>query len=105
MTADLTGLPIKLARTIDRPCAECGERAVIIDAGAGSHAAALRCACCGRHRGWLPTTVADFLTALVERFGRPSEPVVIRHSDLAVKKGALAAEASTGTPEQEGKRP
>ena len=105
MTDDLIGLPIRLARTIDGPCAECGEHAVIIAAGAGPHVAALRCACCGRHRGWLPTTVADFLSALVERFGRPSEPIVIRHSELAAKMGAPAAEASTSTPEPGDKRP
>jgi hypothetical protein len=102
MTDDLIGLPIKLARTTDGPCAECGERAVII--GAGPNVASLRCACCGRHRGWLPKTVAEFLAALVQRFGRPAEPIVIRHSELAAKMGAPAAEASTSTPEPGVKR-
>jgi hypothetical protein len=91
----LIGLPIKLQRTIDGSCALCGETAVIIGAGAGPHVASLRCACCDRHRGWLPKTVADFLTDLVLRFGRPAEPITIRNSELAASLGAPAAEAST----------
>ena len=91
----LIGLPIKLQRTIDGPCAVCGETAVIIGAGAGPHVASLRCACCDRRRGWLPKTVADFLTNLVVRFGRPTDPITIRNSELAATLGASAAEAST----------
>ena len=91
----LIGLPIKLQRTIDGPCAVCGETAVIIGAGAGPYVASLRCARCDRHRGWLPTTVANFLTDLVVRFGRPAEPITIRNSELAATLGASAAEAST----------
>jgi hypothetical protein len=92
---DLIGLPIKLQRTIDGPCAVCGETAVIIGAGAGPHVASLRCAGCDRHRGWLPKTIADFLTDLVVRFGRPTDPITIRNSELAATSGAPAAEAST----------
>jgi hypothetical protein len=91
---DLLGLPIKLERTIDGPCAVCGETAVIIGAGAGLHVALLRCACCDRHRGWLPKTVADFLIKLIEQFGRPTEPITIRNSELAASLGAPVAEAS-----------
>jgi hypothetical protein len=91
---DLLGLPIKLERTIDGPCAACGDTAVIIGEGAGPHIASLRCACCDRHRGWLPKAVADFLTDLVVRFGRPTEPITVRNSELAASLGAPAAEAS-----------
>jgi hypothetical protein len=91
----LIGLPMKLQRTIDGPCAVCGETAVIIGAGAGPHTASLRCACCDRHRGWLPTTVADFLKNVIVRFGRPTVPITIRNSELAVGSGASAAEASS----------
>jgi hypothetical protein len=92
---DLIGLPIRLERTIDGPCAVCGETAVIIGAGTGPHVAALRCRRCDRHRGWLPKTVADFLIALIARFGRPAEPITIRNSELAASLGAPPAEASS----------
>jgi hypothetical protein len=92
---DLIGLPIKLERTIDGPCAVCGETAVVVGAGAGPHVAALRCLCCGRHRGWLSKTVADFLMDLVVRFGRPTAPVTIRNSELAAASGAAVVETST----------
>jgi hypothetical protein len=92
---DLIGLPIKLARTIDGPCGACGETTVIIGSSAGPHMASLRCACCDRHRGWLPKPVAAFLTDLVGRFGRPTDPITVRNSELAATLGAHAAEAST----------
>jgi hypothetical protein len=93
----LLGLPIRLERTIDGPCAECGETAVIIGSSAGPHAASLRCKRCDRHRGWLPKTVADFLTDIVVRFGRPTEPITIRNSELAAPSGACATETSHRT--------
>jgi hypothetical protein len=92
---DLVRLPIKLERTVDGPCAVCGETAVVIGSSAGPYTASLRCLRCGRHRGWLPTTVADFLTALVVRFGRPTAPITVRNSELAATSGVRAAEAST----------
>jgi hypothetical protein len=91
----LIGLSIKLERTIDGPCAICGETAVILGTGTAPHLAALRCLSCGRHRGRLPQTVADFLIALIAKFGRPAEPITIRNSELAASLGAPAAEAST----------
>jgi hypothetical protein len=92
---DLIGLRIELERNIDGPCAVCGDTAVVIGSSAGPHVASLRCACCDRHRGWLPKTVADFLTDLVVRFGQPAEPITIRNSELSATSGALAAKASS----------
>jgi hypothetical protein len=92
---DLIGLPIKLERTIDGPCAACGDAAVVIGCGAEPNSASLRCASCDRHRGWLPAAIAEFLTNLVARFGPPTHPIIFRNSELAASLGALAAEAST----------
>jgi hypothetical protein len=91
----LIGLSVKTERTIDGPCAACGETAVLIGAGAGPHSASLRCSRCGRHRGWLPKTFADFLLALVAQYGRPVKPITIRNSEVAATLGASAVEAST----------
>jgi hypothetical protein len=94
---DLLGLPIKLARTIDGPCAACGDIAIVIGSSVGPHTASLRCARCDRHRGWLPKPVADFLIDLVVRFGRPTEPITVRNSELAATLGASATETSHRT--------
>ena len=100
MTDILIGLQIRLARTIDIPCAECGETAVAIGSSAGSPIAALRCTCCDRHRGDLPKAIADFLVTAIDMFGRPTVPITIRDSQLAAPSGAVAVETFTRTLEQ-----
>lgn len=97
MTDILIGPQIKLARTIDVPCAACGEAAVAICCGADSHMAALRCICCQRYRGNLPKAVADFMVAAINKFGRPTVPITIRDSQLAAPSGAVAVETFTRT--------
>ena len=44
----------------------------------GPHAASLICATCGVHCGWLSHVTHKFLTETINRFGRPTEPIVIR---------------------------
>jgi hypothetical protein len=78
----LMGLRVKFDRAIDAPCAMSGHTAVKVGQGAGPHAASLRCVGCDRHRGWLPKAVADFLLELITRFGRPSEAITIRNSEI-----------------------
>ena len=100
MTAILIGLRIKLARTIDVPCAECGETTVVICSGADHQVAALRCVCCQRYRGNLPKAVAEFLVTAIDKFGRPTAPITIRDSLLATPvPGAVAVETSSLTRE------
>ena len=98
MTDILIGLQIKLARTIDVPCAECGETTVAIVSSAGPPVAALRCICCERYRGNLPKAVAGFLVTAIDKFGRPTAPITIRDSLLAAPvSGAVAVETFTRT--------
>jgi hypothetical protein len=94
----ITGLRIRLERTIDVPCAVCGETVVTIGPSAGPHAAALHCSCCDRHRGWLPKPVANFLADAATLFGRSTEPILICNSQFklaAPSAGAVAASIST----------
>ena len=72
---------VRLDRGIDRsqPC--CAPFA-IIQAGQGQHAAELRCAGCGKHRGWLPKLALDFLAETARRFGAPAESLVLRDSTI-----------------------
>ena len=100
MTDILIALQIRLARTIDIPCAECGETAVAIGSSAGRPVAALRCSCCERHRGYLPKAIADFLVTAVDKFGRPTAPITIRDSQLTAPSGAVAVETFTRTLDQ-----
>jgi hypothetical protein len=66
-TSPLQGLKLKLERATDiaKPC--CNNFAIAC-AGKGPHAAELRCARCGSHRGWLPKEAANWLTAMLTQF-------------------------------------
>ena len=91
----------------DTPCKECGGVAVVIGEPKGPHANSLHCQICGRHRGWLSKTVADFLTETINRFGSPKELVKIRtpaglRAAAPSDASAVSEPASTGT---EGKLP
>jgi hypothetical protein len=77
----LTGLRLRLERTIDVPCGVCGQTVVV--KGAGPHVASLHCASCDRYRGWLPKAIADFLVETISRFGWPSEAITIRNPGFA----------------------
>jgi hypothetical protein len=79
----LTGIRMRLERTMDVPCGACGQTIVVIAKRAGQHIAGLQCASCNRHRGWLPKTIADFLVATISRFGRPTEVITIRNPEFA----------------------
>jgi hypothetical protein len=95
----LVGLRISLDRTIDVCCGTCGQTIIVIGNGAGTGVASLRCANCDRHRGWLPKAVADFLLEVISRFGRPTDIITIRNSEIrasgsAAPSGAIAAAKS-----------
>jgi hypothetical protein len=60
-----------------QPCRNGCDLAVFGE-GKGPHAASLICAECGAHRGWVSHATHKFLTEIVNRFGRPTEPIVIR---------------------------
>jgi hypothetical protein len=76
----IAGLRIRLKRT--NPCGNCGHTIVVIGRGVGPHVAALHCAHCDRHRGWLPKAVVEFLLESIRCFGRPSEVITIKNSEL-----------------------
>jgi hypothetical protein len=78
----LSGLCIRLERSVDVPCGVCGQVVVVIGEGGGPHVAGLHCANCDRHRGWLPKTIADFLLETISRFGWPTEAITIRNPEF-----------------------
>jgi hypothetical protein len=97
--APLVALRIRLKRSCDIPCCACGDTAVVIGQGTSPHAASLHCACCGRHRGWLPKAVTEFLTSMIRLFGPPPDGILIRTTEFtqvnaAAPMGAIAAAKS-----------
>lgn len=64
---------------LERPC-RCSESIAVAGSSAGPHHASLECASCGAHRGWLSGEAFRFLSDVIDSFGRPVAPVVIRHN-------------------------
>jgi hypothetical protein len=74
---NLLGLKVVLDRNIDRAEGCCNNHAIITP-GKGPHRYALRCAKCGRHRGWISHKSASFFERLVGIYGEPKKPLVVR---------------------------
>jgi hypothetical protein len=55
----------------------CYDIAVVWD-GSGPHYGELRCRDCDAHRGWLSRSTATWLESIINKFGAPGEPIVIR---------------------------
>jgi hypothetical protein len=75
-STSLIGLQVTLER---RPCL-CGGITVTVGSSVGPHYAVLKCSACDRYRGWLSHDTAHFLNTIIDNFGRPTEPVVVRNS-------------------------
>jgi hypothetical protein len=58
----------------------CHDDVAELHPGTHQHAYALRCAVCGRHRGWLPRASVPFLEKVLASFGKPTTPIVLRNS-------------------------
>jgi hypothetical protein len=72
---------VQLDRNIDR-AKPCHNNVAAIYPGKAQHAAELRCADCGAHRGWLPQQALIFINQTAARFGAPSEPIILRDSTI-----------------------
>jgi hypothetical protein len=64
---------------LPRAC-KCGAPYATVCPGKGAHSGEFRCPKCGRHRGWISRETSDFISGVVDRFGRPTEPLVVRAS-------------------------
>jgi len=70
----LVGMHLRLDRSCDRAHGCCQRRGVL-HPGHGPHRFEIRCADCGRHRGWLKAAAASLLEAM-RRDGRLRAPVL-----------------------------
>src|SRR5262245_11437530 len=83
----LHGLRLKLERKADLRNGCCTNFAVV-HAGKEPHAAELRCAVCGSHRGWLPKETANWLCAILTHFPAAKMDVhVIRDTPATSARG------------------
>ena len=73
---------IGLTVVLPRPCRSCGETATTVGSSKGPHHAALHCVACGRHVGWMSQESFNFVCAIVDRFGRPEDAIVVRRPDF-----------------------
>jgi hypothetical protein len=68
----LTGLQVKIESTALRPC--CPRCRIAIITASGS----LTCDRCGTKRGSLSESTAKTIEAIIEKFGKPENPIVLR---------------------------
>jgi hypothetical protein len=78
-STSLTGLEVVLPR----PC-RCGATVATIGSSAGPHHARLECARCDGHRGWVSYETYQFLTSIIDEFGRPDQPIAVRFKDSRI---------------------
>jgi hypothetical protein len=75
----LVGLQVRLDRPVDRE-RPCCRNICTIGAGREPHAGELTCAGCGQHRGWLSQATAQWIAAVVSKFGAPNGPIIVRRA-------------------------
>jgi hypothetical protein len=69
---------IGLTAILPKPCHWCGANSVMIGSSRAMHHARLDCSECGRHRGWASGEAVLFLQGIIDHFGRPDQPVIVR---------------------------
>ena len=88
-TAPASSSPVGLTIIVPRVCPGCaGKRNVwphttaIIGSSAGPHAAGLHCLRCGHHMGWLSNETHRFIVEVIDKCGRPTEPIEVYGDSL-----------------------
>jgi hypothetical protein len=94
----LSTSPVGLVIEHDRACPHCGTAAVVIGSSAKMHAARLTCCSCVRHCGWLSGQTHQFVSEIINHFGRPTEPITVRHNEFVPAHEYSAAATATATP-------
>ena len=88
---------VGLAITLPEQCPRCRGNDAVIGAGRGPHKASIICAC-GHHRGWMSVAAFNFITATIQQFGRPTEPICVnRQQATADVRSPTTATATKGT--------
>jgi hypothetical protein len=72
----LIGLPVIMEGC---PC-QCGATTATLGSSKGPHSASVHCDGCGVHRAWISHATGSFILDIINKFGRPVEPIIIRRS-------------------------
>jgi hypothetical protein len=75
-----------------KPCPECKSIDSVIAGGDDEHYGEMVCVRCDKHRGWISQRTHDFIVGIIHRFGRPTEPILLR---VAKRESAPPKESST----------
>jgi hypothetical protein len=75
-TSPSTGV-IGLQVLLQSDCRHCGCATATVGSSKGPHHAALSCAACGEHRGWMDGQTHRFISGVIDVWGRPEAPVVV----------------------------
>jgi hypothetical protein len=67
---------VGLEVVLPRPC-QCGEAIAVVGSSKGPHHACVVCSRCGVHRAWLSGATAAALNTIIDKFGRPTEPITV----------------------------
>jgi hypothetical protein len=73
-SSPLVGITVNVEHFQDR----CHENLARVHEGKGPHVGELRCVACGKHRGWLSRDTANWIATVINKFGAPSTPIVLR---------------------------
>jgi hypothetical protein len=60
-------------------CRNCGSNHGTLGSSSGPHCASVICTNCGCHLAWLARESADFIKSVIDNFGRPTAPIVVRN--------------------------
>jgi hypothetical protein len=93
----LSTSPVGLVIEQGRACPQCGTVEMVIGSSANTHAARLTCCGCGPHCGWLSRQTHRFVSEIVTHFGRPTEPIKVRHNEFVPAHEYSAAATATAT--------
>jgi len=63
-----------------RCCPHCSNKIAVIGRTTEPHFAELKCAACGTSCGWLSKSTASWLTTIINKFGAPTTPIVLRRT-------------------------
>jgi hypothetical protein len=77
---------------LPRPC-QCGESIAVIGSSRRPHHASVVCSRCEIHRGWVSGETYCFISAVIDKIGRPTEPITVsRNSRKSADTTATATE-------------
>jgi hypothetical protein len=68
--------PIGLHVILPQPC-QCGEFIAVVGSSRGPHHASVICSRCEIHRGWVSGETDRFITTVIDKIGRPTEPITV----------------------------